>query len=82
MNFFEKSEEQFGVYPLKSGQEAWQELTDDKGLIVAGTRGQKNITIKKMFIAYLDPSIYQPYLQPVYVFLGESDFVAYVPAVK
>ena len=82
MNFFEKSEEQFGVYPLKSGQEAWQELTDDKGLIVAGTRGLKNATIKKMFIAYLDPSIYQPYLQPVYVFLGESDFVAYVPAVK
>lgn len=82
MSFFEKSEEQFGVYPLKSGEEAWQELNNGQGLIVAGTRGVKNIIIKKMFIAYLDPTEYQSYLQPIYVFLGENDFVAYVPAVK
>ena len=82
MNFFEKSEEQVGVYPLKSGSEAWQELLAGKGLIVAGTKGIKNITVKKMFVGYLDPSVYQPYLEPVYVFLGEGDFVAYVPAVK
>jgi hypothetical protein len=82
MSFFEKSEEQYGVYPLKSGQVAWQELTDGRGMIVAGTTGIKDITIKKMFPAYLDPDTYQSYLQPVYIFLGESDFVAYVPAVK
>lgn len=82
ISFFEKSEEQFGVYPLKSGEVAWQELLAGKGVIVAGRRGVKNVTIKKMFVSYLDPNEYQSYLQPVYVFLGEEDFVAYVAAIK
>jgi len=33
-------------------------------------------------LVYLDPDFYQPYLQPVYLFLGEDQFVAYVPAVS
>ena len=52
------------------------------GFVVAGTQGQKNVTIKSMKLGYFDPDIYQNYLQPVYVFLGEGDFVGYVPAVK
>jgi hypothetical protein len=35
-----------------------------------------------MFLGYYDPDIYQKYLQPVYVFLGNNGFVAYVPAIK
>jgi hypothetical protein len=80
--FFEKSEEQIGVYPLKTGEEAWMKLKAGQGRIVAGKAGTKAITIKKMFTAYLDPSVYQTYFQPVYVFLGDDDFVAYVTAVK
>ncbi len=80
--FFEKSEEQVGVYPIKIGDQAWSELNNGKGMVVAGTEGQKNIVIKSMKLGYLDPDIYQNYLQPVYVFLGEGNFVGYVPAVK
>ncbi len=80
--FFEKSEEQVGIYPIKTGDQAWAELNNGKGIVVAGTEGQKNIVIKSMELGYLDPDIYQSYLQPVYVFLGEGDFAAYVPAVK
>jgi len=80
--FFEKSEEQIGTYFLKTGNEAWQELNEGKGFVVAGTQGQENIAIKSMKLGYFDPDIYQNYLQPVYVFLGEGDFVGYVPAVK
>lgn len=80
--FFEKSEEQVGVYPLKTGEEAWIKLKAGQGKIVAGRAGVKNVSIKSMFPAYLDPDAYQTYLQPVYVFLGEDDFVAYVSAVK
>ncbi len=80
--FFEKSDEQVGVYPIKTGDQAWAELNNGKGMVVAGTDGQKNIIIKSMKLGYLDPDIYQNYLQPVYVFLGENDFVSYVPAVK
>ncbi|KKP50402.1 MAG: hypothetical protein UR42_C0028G0016 [Candidatus Roizmanbacteria bacterium GW2011_GWA2_33_33] len=82
MAFFEKSEEQVGTYLVKTGEEAWSELNSGMGLVVAGTQGQKNILIKDMKLRYFDPDIYQNYLQPVYVFLGEGNFAAYVPAVK
>ncbi len=80
--FFEKSEDQVGVYPVISGDQAWKELIEGKGMIVAGTQGQENIIVKSMKLGYFDPDIYQIYLQPVYVFLGEGNFVGYVPAVK
>ncbi len=81
VKFFEKSEEQVGVYPLKTGEAAWEKLKGGEGLVINAPVGEKNVTIKNMFLAYLDPDIYQDYLQPVYVFLGEPNFVAYVPAV-
>ncbi|MFH0979363.1 MAG: hypothetical protein V1803_00200 [Candidatus Roizmanbacteria bacterium] len=79
--FYEKSETQIGLYPVKSGETAWQELLDGKGIVVSARTGAKNITIKNMKVYYLDPDTYQPYLQQVYVFYDDKDFVAYVPAV-
>lgn len=80
--FFEKSESQVDLYPVKSGELAWEELKNGKAKVVAATKGAKKIVIKKMFISYFDPDIYQSFLQPVYVFLGDNDFVGYVPAVS
>jgi GTP cyclohydrolase III len=34
-----------------------------------------------MFLAYLDLDAYAEYVQPVYVFLGNDNFVGYVPAI-
>ncbi len=82
IKFFEKSDEQVGVYPLKTGDEAWRELTDGKGMVISDTRNLNNVTIKVMRMGYLDPSVYQEYLQPIYFFLGVNNFVAYVPAVR
>lgn len=79
--FFEKSEEQIGVYPLKTGEMAFEELKNGQGIVVSPSKTKKDISIKKMFTAYYDSDIYQQYLQPVYVFLGEDDFVSYIPAV-
>lgn len=79
--FFEKSDSQVDLYPVKSADLAWNELLQGKGMVVAATAGKKDIIIKKMFISYFDPDIYQSFLQPVYVFLGDNDFVSYVPAV-
>lgn len=81
IRFFEASTAQVGVYPLKSGDDAWRELNEGKGMVVSAPEGATNISIKRMFLGYLDPDIYQSYLQPVYVFLGEN-FAAYVPAVS
>lgn len=82
IKFFEKEEQKIGIYPVKTGQEAWQDLQEKKGTIVLAGKNTNRITIKKMFLGYYDPDIYQEYLQPSYVFLGENGFIAYVPAIK
>ncbi len=82
IDFYEKSNEQVGIYPLKSGKEAYENLRQGKAQVIKNPGQQKKVTIKKMFLAYFDPDTYQEYLQPVYVFIGEDDFVAFVPAVK
>ncbi len=83
IQFFEKSEEQFGIYPVIDGKTAFEKLATGSGYIVAGaTSTQKQIPITDMFVAYYDPNVYQEYLQPVYVFMNPKlNFVGYVPAV-
>ncbi len=81
VQFYERSSEQIGIYPLKTGDQAYKELQEGKGIIVSPAQSLQNVAIKKMFIGYYDPDTYQEYLQPVYVFLGDNDFVGYVPAV-
>ena len=81
IKYYEKSDTQTGVYPIKTGDTAWEALNTGKGLVIQNEANSQNIVIKKMFLGYLDPDIYQEYLQPVYVFLGENNFVSYVPAI-
>jgi len=81
VKFFDKSDEQVGVYPVKTGEMAFTSLKSGKALIITKPTDQKDIVIKKMFLGYLDSDIYEDYFQPIYVFLGQGNFVAYVPAV-
>lgn len=81
IKFYEKSDAQIGTYPIKTGDSAWEVLNSARGLVIQNQLDSKDIVIKKMFLGYLDQDIYQEYLQPVYVFLGENNFVAYVPAI-
>jgi hypothetical protein len=82
IKFFEKESQKTGVYPIKTGDQAWQELKEQGGVIVSAGKNNNQITIKKMFLSYYDPDVYQQYLQPVYTFLGNNGFAAYVPAIK
>lgn len=82
IQFFERSTEQIGIYPLKTGDQAYEELQEGRGIIVSPSESLQNVAIKKMFLGYYDPDSYQEYLQPVYVFLGDNDFVSYVPALR
>ncbi len=80
IRYFDKDVQGY-TYPLKSGDEAWAELTGGKGTIVSAGENSNKITIRQMFVGYFEPDVYQTYLQPVYVFLGDNNFAAYVPAV-
>lgn len=81
VKFFEHSTDQTGLYPVKTAETAWQDLQQGRGKVVSSTKDSGEIVIKKVFLAYYDPDVYQQYLQPVYVFLSDDKFVAYVTAV-
>lgn len=81
IKFFEKEEDKVGIYPVKTGDQAYEDLKHNKALIVNPGTTTGAITIKKMGMGYFDPDFYQQYLQPVYYFIGDNGFVAYVPAV-
>lgn len=72
---------QHGTYPLKSGAQAWEELINKLGTIVSPAQGSTDIIVRDMFLAYYGPEKYQPYILPVYVFIGDNGFAAYVSAI-
>ncbi len=72
-----------GTYPLLKSEEAWENLKNKKGFISnLGNNPDGNITVRKIYLAYYDAGLYQQFYQPVAVFEGDNDFIAFVPAVK
>lgn len=75
----------WATYPLKGSQEAWDLLKSGRA-IVASLPAEEGvptaISIRKAYIAYLDPYPPQSYLAPVMVFSDEKGFMAYVPLVS
>lgn len=82
ISFFEKSDENVGLYPLKTGVQAFEELKSGRGYVVSNPNDKTDITIREMQLGYYDPGSYQEYLQPVYFFIGDGEFVAYVAAIS
>lgn len=72
----------FGTYPLITGEEAYQALVSGNGMIANQGNNGDDITIRKIYLAYFDPATPQMYLQPIIVFEGDNNFVAYLPAVR
>ncbi len=72
----------FATYPLRSSTTAWQNLVDGQATIIEmGGNNSNNIIIRNIYLAYYDSEEFQPYLQPIFVFEGDNNFVAYLPAV-
>lgn len=72
------------TYPLKPVVTAWDELKRGAGFMAKVPSDATRVTIRRVSLAYYDAHIAQPFLQPVYVFLGDDgtsrEVVAYVPA--
>lgn len=82
ISYFEKDFNEGGPYPLKTGDQAWAELQNGRGVIVSPSLGSTDIVVRDMFLAYYEPAEYQQYYMPVYVFLGDNGFAAYVSAIE
>jgi hypothetical protein len=72
--------ELFSTYPIKTSEEAWAELKSGNYWPASDTESG-SVTIRSMYLAYFEPVTLTNYLQPIYVFEGDKNFVAYVPAV-
>ena len=75
------NKESFSTYPIKTAQEAIDALNAGNYWTAVDV-ANKNVTIRKMYLAYFEPTTLTNYLQPIYVFEGDNNFVAFVPAVK
>jgi len=69
----------FSTYPIKSANEAFEDLKTGQGVVVIEPRNPQ-VSITKAYLAYLQSESYSPYLQPIFVFEAPN-FVAYVAAI-
>lgn len=81
-NYYLIDRETYSTYPLKSVQSAWQEFQQNQGFISnLGENENGNIIIRKVSLAYYDADEPQNFLQPIYVFEGDHDFIGFLPAI-
>lgn len=71
-----------GVYPIKSGDVAWSELEKGGGFVFPGDSKTAEMKIRRVFLGYYDADVSTGYAMPIYIFLGDQGFTAYVSAVK
>lgn len=70
---------QVHTYPLRSTDSAWQILQAGEAYIV--DKGDKDqAVIREISMGYYDDFEEQEYLQPIYVFKGDGNFMAFVSA--
>jgi len=80
---FAKLDTDPGIYPLITSEEAFAKLKQGAAKTIFVDAGAPaKIRIKELYLAYYDPDSYQPYFQPIYVFLGNHNFLGYLPAIK
>ncbi|KKR10077.1 MAG: hypothetical protein UT38_C0016G0004 [Microgenomates group bacterium GW2011_GWA2_39_19] len=69
------------TYPIKTAQQAWEDLNAGRAFIAQYPEKGNKITVRKIYLAYYDSKQPQGFMQPIVVFEGDGGFSAYVPAV-
>lgn len=81
-HYFPVDEEQYSTYPIKTARDAYNELAAGGGYIASMGQNEGNqIVIRDAYLAYYDAGEQTQFYQPIIVFAGDNNFVAYVPAV-
>lgn len=74
--------EEEATYPIKTSEEAFNELQEANAYIAAYSGGDTQILVNDVYLAYYLGETQQEYLMPVIVFEGPNGFFAYVSAIK
>jgi len=71
------------TYPFITGAEAWQLLISGQGYVAQAPTVGTEAVVRDVEVAYYEAlNDTQQYLQPIYIFKGDNDFEAYVPALQ
>lgn len=70
-----------GTYPIKTGLKAWEDLQSGKGFVTDKSPKTGTVKIRRILLGYYDTEAPHKYAMPIYVFLGDKNFTAYVSAV-
>jgi len=81
-NYYPVDLETSSVYPIITVAEAWKRLQAGAGYVVSAKANVANITVRDITIEYYDAEEPQQYMQPVFVFRGDDNFEALVPAIS
>ncbi len=81
-NYFPVDLERSASYPLIGVAEAWQRMQKGQGFVAGVKPSTTSVTIRQVSLKYYDAETPQQFMQPVYVFEGDPDFVGYVPALS
>ncbi len=79
--FHQNISSQFSTYPLKTADQAFSELKDQKAYIASYSGSNNNVSIKNVFLGYYMEDSPQDYLLPIIIFEGDNGFFAYVSAI-
>jgi hypothetical protein len=79
---FQTLEESQATYPIKSAEQAFEELKSGKGHIAAYYGEGTEIVLKDSYLAYFMSDVKQQFIQPIIVFEGKNGFYAYVTAIS
>lgn len=79
--YFPYDDEKFATYPIKTVQQAWEKVQQGEYYLASYLpQENKQVKIRKVSLAYFNPPSVTRFLQPIYLFEGDQDFKAYVPA--
>jgi hypothetical protein len=81
-NYFPVELETSASYPLISVTEAWKRMQNGGGYVAGVKPSVSTVTVRDITLAYYDSEEPQQFMQPVYVFRGDDNFVGYVPALS
>jgi hypothetical protein len=68
------------TYPIRTAAQAWSILQAGEGYVARHSSSGEAV-IRSVTLGYYDDFEPQTYLQPIYVFTGDDDFLGYVPAI-
>lgn len=71
----------FETYPLKNVKEAWNLLISGHGYVANNQSPNDQVVVREVELGYYDDINGSQYLQPIYVFKGDGNFLGFVPAI-